>query len=83
MSESSETNEVIELDGEQSAIVFDADGGNTLYIPKKPDDGDANDGMVCLLLCMVMLDDPIIRGMAEIKLKAKMESQRQREKEMH
>lgn len=75
--------EEITLDGTQSAIVFEEDGDNTIYVPKKPDDGEASDGMVALLLCIIMLDDPVIRGMAEIKLKAKMESQRQREKEMH
>jgi hypothetical protein len=66
----------LSLDGTQSAIVFDADGAVTLYVPHKPDHEDADDGLMALLLCVLMLDDDRLRRLAILKMHSMAASQR-------
>lgn len=67
----------LSLDGTQSAIVFDADGGVTLYIPHKPDHEDCDEGLMTLTLCVLMLDDDRLRKLVMLKMQAMADAQRE------
>ena len=67
----------LSLDGTQSAIVFDADGGTTIYIPHKPDHEDCDNGLMALLLCVLMLDDDRLRRLVMLKMQAMADAQRE------
>lgn len=54
----------VKLENGQCAVVFDDDGGYSLYIPKLDDDAEATQGVAALMACVAMLDDPQLAQIA-------------------
>lgn len=66
MLEDSGTN--VEIQDEQSAIVFEPNGASTLYVPNRPDEAPMNMGAQNVLRCMVFLQMPELCKIVDAEL---------------
>jgi hypothetical protein len=75
------------LEKGQAAIVFDADGDYTLYVPKKPmeadDDSPVSQGLHLMALCISLLNSEALQQLALLRLKAVAAEEEKRQKEAH
>jgi len=75
------------LEEGQAAIVFDADGDYTLYVPKESmeadDDAPASQGLHFMALCISLLNSEALQQLALIRLKAVAAEEEKRQKEAH
>lgn len=89
MSEQDEAPDKVQeaLETGQSAIVFEADGDYTLYVPKEAtnmdEDSPTTQGLHLMALCISLLNSESLQDLAILRLQAVAAAEEKRSKEAH